>query len=203
MINLKLKMKNLIPFSLLLFLSACSTNKSDNKSTQENKKGNFVFENSTTKNDSLNDVKSSKIKMEHSELKDETKMSGNKSKNIKDNIKLKKKSFSDAKNDEPVKKSTVQKQEPVQIPKEWVNAYSSDPKWLELYNETSDAFLNGWTNEFLKNPDARISKDELLYAYRRRMEKIFYETPSFIEFSCSELSKSEKFREFILKFNIR
>jgi hypothetical protein len=86
------------------------------------------------------------------------------------------------------------------VPEKWSNAYSNDPKWMGLYEETSNAFLTGWSNEFQRNPTARISKDELLFAYRRRMEKIFYETPSFIEFSVNELRNSDRFKSFVTDF---
>jgi hypothetical protein len=90
--------------------------------------------------------------------------------------------------------------DPLKIPITWSNAYSHDPKWMEFYEETSDAFLTGWANEFRTNPNTRISKDELLFAYRRRMEKIFFQTPTFIEFCVSQLRDSEKFRQFNIDF---
>ena len=175
-------------------LSSCTNVEKNRTKTSSNKKtklkGDFVFEEKTDSSDSLTQIKTS-----------ENKVSSEKRKVV---FNLKKKKNSATKNDSSsINKVNIEKQDPVQIPQKWAKTYSNDPKWLALYNETSDAFLKGWTNEFLKNPNTQISKDELLYAYRRRMEKIFYETPSFIEFSCSELSKSEKFREFILKFNIR
>lgn len=82
------------------------------------------------------------------------------------------------------------------IPSEWKITYSQDKKWMELYESSRSFFLNGWTNEFEKHPDARISKDELLLAYRKRMENIFYETPSFIEFCVQEMKVSAEFEQF-------
>lgn len=82
------------------------------------------------------------------------------------------------------------------IPSEWKISYSQDKKWMELYTSSCSFFLNGWTNEFEKHPDTHISKDELLLAYRKRMEYIFYETPSFIEFCVQEMKVSSEFELF-------
>jgi hypothetical protein len=82
------------------------------------------------------------------------------------------------------------------IPSEWKISYSQDKKWMELYTSSCNFFLNGWINEFEKHPEARISKDELLLAYRKRMENIFYETPSFIEFCVQEMKVSAEFEQF-------
>ncbi len=175
-------------------ISSCTNVEKNRTKPSSNKKtkleGNIVIEEKTDSSATLTQINAT-----------ENKVSSEKG---KVDFNLKKKKNSATKNDSSsINKVNIQKQDPVQIPEKWAKTYSNDPKWLALYNETSDAFLKGWTNEFLKNPNTQISKDELLYAYRRRMENIFYETPSFIEFSCSELAKSEKFREFILKFNIR
>ena len=202
-------MKNLIlivPFAFFILISACTTNKTE-LDTKKKK----------VKRDDLRD-ESEGLKVERGELKvtfDEVKVKNNelKTKNAiykvksgepKSDTKLKKKPLTVDKPNTSKSEITI-KPEPIKIPEKWTNSYSSDQKWLGLYEETSDAFLTGWTNEFLKNQNAQITREELLYAYRRRMEKIFYETPSFIEFCCNELSNSQKFNEFTLKFksNIR
>lgn len=91
------------------------------------------------------------------------------------------------------------------IPVKWKNTYSQDKKWMELYESSRTYFLNGWNFEFESNPDASISRDELLFAYRKRMENIFYETPSFIEFSVQEMKVSAEFELFCQKWkgNVR
>jgi hypothetical protein len=87
----------------------------------------------------------------------------------------------------------------------WKNTYSQDKKWMELYESSRTYFLNGWNSEFERNPDASISKEELLLAYRKRMENIFYETPSFIEFCVQEMKVSVEFELFCQKWkeNVR
>ena len=180
--------------SFVLVFSSCTNKKKDiealerktqtiNKRTKM--KGDFVFEEKTIKDDSLNSVKFSNKK-----VKSEDRKTGKKF--LKD--------INSENNDTSLNSKIIQKQKPVEIPEKWSKAYTSDPKWMELYEETSNVFLSSWQNEFQNNPSARISKEELLFAYRRRMEKIFFETPSFIEFSVSELSKSGKFKEFISDF---
>ena len=89
----------------------------------------------------------------------------------------------------------------VVIPTKWKNTYSQDKKWMELYESSRTFFLNGWESEFDSNPDASISRDELLLAYRKRMENIFYETPSFIEFCVQEMKVSAEFELFCQKWN--
>jgi hypothetical protein len=86
-------------------------------------------------------------------------------------------------------------QNPILLDK-WKNTYSQDKKWMDLYESSRTYFLNGWNSEFERNPDASISKDELLLAYRKRMENIFYETPSFIEFCVQEMKISAEFELF-------
>lgn len=82
------------------------------------------------------------------------------------------------------------------IPIKWKNTYSNDKKWIELYDSSRSFFLNGWRNEFNEHPLTQITKEELLLAYRKRMENIFYETPSFIEFCVNELKVSDEFLTF-------
>lgn len=105
-----------------------------------------------------------------------------------------------AKKQASTKKQAVEEKK-VLIPTKWKNTYSQDKKWMELYESSRTFFLNGWDSEFEGNPDASISRDELLLAYRKRMENIFYETPSFIEFCVQELKVSAEFELFCQKWN--
>ena len=105
-----------------------------------------------------------------------------------------------AKKQASTKKQAVEEKKVV-IPTKWKNTYSQDKKWMELYESSRTFFLNGWDSEFEGNPDASISKDELLLAYRKRMENIFYETPSFIEFCVQEMKVSAEFELFCQKWN--
>ena len=100
-----------------------------------------------------------------------------------------------AKKQASTKKQAVEEKKVV-IPTKWKNTYSQDKKWMELYESSRTFFLNGWESEFEGNPDASISRDELLLAYRKRMENIFYETPSFIEFCVQEMKISAEFELF-------
>jgi hypothetical protein len=206
-------MKNLellLIFFFILIISGCS----DQNSNKTKLKGDFVFENKTIKNDSSNDVKykevrdlSGEIRDESEKLEDKSKMLIDKSGKLKvkdekeksDKVKVKGAEIK-VKNEKLKSKDPILIEDPVKIPKKWSNAYSNDPKWMELFQETSNSFLASWANEFQRNPEARISKEELLFAYRRRMEKIFYETPSFIEFSVNELKNSDQFRNLITDF---
>ncbi len=188
-------MKNLKLFSLFfLCLSILSCNNSRNKEKGHNTKtklqGDFEFTKKTIKNNSINDRLTSDLKNDAGNTRGTVK--------IREKKKLSKSNeLAENKEKAPV---NIFKQEPIKIPKKWSEAYSKDPKWIALYDETSDAFIRGWANEFLANPSAQISREELLFAYRKRMEKIFFETPSFIEFCASELDKSEKFKSFLLDF---
>lgn len=105
-----------------------------------------------------------------------------------------------AKKQSSTKKQAVEEKKVV-IPTKWKNTYSQDKKWMELYESSRTFFLNGWESEFEGNPDASISRDELLLAYRKRMENIFYETPSFIEFCVQEMKVSSEFELFCQKWN--
>jgi hypothetical protein len=184
-------MRLVLCVSLTLLTLSCTNNQkaNDRKIRSRTKlKSDFIFKNKTIKNDTL--------------IVDSTKNRTSKTHNIK--FENKKKTIAQVLIDRESKKVEVKDENannnPVLIPEKWSKAYSSDPKWMELYEETSSAFLTGWTNEFETNPSAKISREELLFAYRRRMEKIFYDTPSFIEFSATELSESEKFKSFISDF---
>jgi hypothetical protein len=189
-------MKNLklLPiFCLSLSILSCDNiqtkDKRTNKKTQL--KGDFVVKQKTIKNDSTKFQPSSELK--------------NGAEKIKPKVKIHQRKLITEINETTEKKEkapvTIFKQEPHKIPTKWSEAYSKDPKWVALYDETSDAFIRGWANEFLANPNAQISRDELIFAYRRRMEKIFFETPSFIEFCCYQLSNSNEFKSFILEYN--
>ena len=82
------------------------------------------------------------------------------------------------------------------IPAVWEKTFSSDKKWMELYSLSKTSFITGWKNEFDSNPNATISEYELLYAYRSRMEKAFYQTPEFIEFGVQHLASDSDFISF-------
>ena len=82
------------------------------------------------------------------------------------------------------------------IPAVWEKTFSSDKKWMELYSLSKTSFITGWKNEFDSNPNASISEFELLYAYRSRMEKAFYQTPEFIEFGVQHLASDSDFLSF-------
>jgi hypothetical protein len=199
-------MKNLeliMLFGFILFISACTNQ--DSKSNKKTKlQGDFVFKYKTILEDSSTDVKSGELKDKSGELREESEKLIEKSGKLKvdrGNLEYRKGDKLLAKNKvEAVKPKQLTLNDPVKVPEKWSNAYSNDPKWMGLYEETSNAFLTGWSNEFQRNPTARISKDELLFAYRRRMEKIFYETPSFIEFSVNELRNSDRFKSFVTDF---
>jgi hypothetical protein len=189
-------MKNLklLPiFCLSLSILSCNNiqtkDKRSNKKTQL--KGDFVVKQKTIKNDSTKIQASSELK--------------NGAEKIKPKVKIHQRKLITEINETTEKKEkaplTIFKQEPHKIPEKWSEAYSNDPEWVALYDETSDAFIRGWANEFVANPNVQISRDELIFAYRRRMEKIFFETPSFIEFCVSELDKSEKFKTFLVDFD--
>ena len=191
-------------FGFIMFISACTNQ--DSKSNKKTKlQGDFVFKNKPILKDSSNDVKSGELKDKSGELREESEKLIDKTGKLKvdrGNLEYRKGEKLIAKNKvEAVKsKNQLTLNDPVKVPEKWSNAYSNDPKWMGLFDETSNAFLTGWSNEFQRNPKARISKDELLFAYRRRMEKIFYETPSFIEFSVNELRNSDRFKSFITDF---
>jgi hypothetical protein len=186
--NLKL----LSIFCLSLYVLSCNNiqtkDKSTNKKTQL--KGDFVFKQKTIKNDSTKNQPSSELNNYAEKIKPKVKI-------LQKNLITEINETSEKKEKAPVNNFN---QEPNKIPEKWSDAYSKDPNWIALYDETSDAFIRGWANEFLANPNAQISRDELILAYRRRMEKIFFETPSFIEFSVSKLKRSEKLKIFISKF---
>ena len=198
--------KLLFPCAFFIIISACTTKKSELETKQKkvNREELRVESEELRVESGELKVKNDEVTDKNNELKTKNEIYKAQSGGLKSDSKLKKEPVSIEKPN--ISKSEITtKPEPIKIPEKWTNSYSSDQKWLGLYEETSDAFLTGWTNEFMKNQNAQITREELLYAYRRRMEKIFYETPSFIEFCCNELSNSQKFNEFTLKFksNIR
>ena len=89
------------------------------------------------------------------------------------------------------------------IPEVWEKTFSSDKKWMELYSLSKTSFITGWKNEFDSNPNASISEFELLYAYRSRMEKAFYQTPEFIEFGVQHLASDSDFISFKKEYQLR
>ena len=89
------------------------------------------------------------------------------------------------------------------IPALWEQTFSSDKKWMELYSLSKTSFITGWRNEFDSNPNASISEFELLYAYRSRMEKAFYQTPEFIEFGVQHLASDSDFISFKKEYQLR
>lgn len=89
------------------------------------------------------------------------------------------------------------------IPEVWEKTFSSNKKWMELYSLSKTSFITGWKNEFDSNPNAKISEFELLYAYRSRMEKAFYQTPEFIEFGVQHLASDSDFISFKKEYQLR
>jgi len=89
------------------------------------------------------------------------------------------------------------------IPEVWEMTFSSNKKWMELYSLSKTSFITGWKNEFDSNPNAVISEFELLYAYRSRMEKVFYQTPEFIEFGVQHLASDSDFLSFKKEYQLR
>ena len=89
------------------------------------------------------------------------------------------------------------------IPAVWEKTFSSDKKWMDLYTLSKTSFITGWKNEFDSNPNAVISEFELLYAYRSRMEKAFYQTPEFIEFGVQHLASDSDFLSFKKEYHSR
>ena len=72
---------------------------------------------------------------------------------------------------------------------------------MELYSLSKTSFITGWKNEFDSNANAKISEYELLYAYRSRMEKAFYQTPEFIEFGVQHLASDSDFISFKIEYH--
>lgn len=83
------------------------------------------------------------------------------------------------------------------VPKKWTDAFAAK-EWQEYYHESSTAFINGWKKELQKDTFFIVTKDDLLRIYRGKMEKIFYASPEFIEYSVQKL-KSEHQIEILEK----
>ena len=78
------------------------------------------------------------------------------------------------------------------IPQKWTDAFAA-PEWQEYYHESSSAFMNGWEKELQKDSSFIINKDDLLRIYRGKMEKIFYASPEFVEYSVQKLKSESRF----------
>ncbi len=87
-----------------------------------------------------------------------------------------------------------------QMPEKWVNQYDHDKKWQDMYKTSVSSFLKGWENEFTEHPQSHLPKEELIFAYRKRMEKLFFEQPSFIEYSQKKFTESKELSEFLKKW---
>jgi len=171
-------------FTLLIFASFIGSCENKSTSKSNKKKIEQIKKNDIQVNDKISDS-----------INFETQTSSEK----KPNYNLPKKSRT--------KKSIVQKvvsdsieEQSIKIPEKWKNTYSSNPKWMSLYSTSLTSFLKGWEKEFESNSSSRVSREELLQAYRSRMENIFYETPSFIEFCVQEMKLSTEFEEFCQKW---
>ena len=85
------------------------------------------------------------------------------------------------------------------IPQKWTDAFAA-PEWQEYYHESSSAFMNGWEKELQKDSSFIINKDDLLRIYRGKMEKIFYASPEFVEYSVQKLKSESQFEILEKKF---
>ncbi len=85
------------------------------------------------------------------------------------------------------------------IPQKWTDAFAA-PEWQEYYHESSSAFMNGWEKELQKDSSFIINKDDLLRIYRGKMEKIFYASPEFVEYSVQKLKSESRFEILEKKF---
>lgn len=94
----------------------------------------------------------------------------------------------------------VLKMEPeMNIPQKWTDAFAA-PEWQEYYHESSSAFINGWEKELQKDSSFVVNKDDLLRIYRGKMEKIFYASPEFVEYSVQKLKSESQFEMLEKKF---
>ncbi len=88
---------------------------------------------------------------------------------------------------------TVLKMAPeMNIPQKWTDAFAA-PEWQEYYHESSSAFMKGWEKELQKDSAFVVNKDDLLRIYRGKMEKIFYASPEFVEYSVQKLKSESQF----------
>ena len=86
----------------------------------------------------------------------------------------------------------------------WNSFYSEDSNWLELYNASEASFIKGFENEFIKNPELinTINKPFLIQLFNNKMEKIFFNSPSFIQFSVDRFSACQSLDRLQIKWNI-
>ncbi|MFM7473152.1 MAG: hypothetical protein ACKO00_04485 [Crocinitomicaceae bacterium] len=178
-------------FVLAILISACqeSDNSLSDKSTNN--------KSSTVKSQSRQD----KIQENKFEKDSVTNLSQHKKTNLS---KVKKNNSLESRpNSTTSKKSTKDnasktrdvKNEYQQKKEKWNAFYSKDSTWLELYKTSEESFIKGWENEFIKNPNvlSTINKPFLVQLFCRRMEKIFFNSPSFIQFSTDRFKSSDAF----------
>jgi len=94
------------------------------------------------------------------------------------------------------------KKESFKIPTEWNDVYSDNPEWLKLYQDAQDAFLKGSDKAFSSNSTLRPSKSQVVQRFERKLEPLFYNTPSFIAFSVERFKNSEGLDTLCRKFNL-
>jgi hypothetical protein len=112
------------------------------------------------------------------------------------------------KNQKAVKEVIEKKQETpneyLQKKEEWDERYSKDATWIDLYNTSEASFIKGVDNEFIKNPAlvSTVNKSFLTHLFSKKMEKLFFNYPSFIQFSTDRFTVSEAFYRLQSKWNI-
>ena len=86
----------------------------------------------------------------------------------------------------------------------WNNFYSKDTTWNSLYKKTEESFLKGWDRELTINEASieKLDKSFLIAVFGKRMEKTFFQTPSFIQFSVNSFSSGPAFENFLAKWKI-
>ena len=105
---------------------------------------------------------------------------------------------------ETVNKNREINNEYQQKKEKWYAFYSDDSTWLDLYNTSEASFIKGCEKEFIKNPNLinTINKPFLVNIFLRKMEELFFNSPSFIQFSTDRLRTSEAFTRLQTKWNI-
>ncbi|MBM3419149.1 MAG: hypothetical protein FJY17_09570 [Bacteroidetes bacterium] len=75
---------------------------------------------------------------------------------------------------------------------QWNTLYSHDSTWQNLYSISEKSFIKGWENEFRNNPPSstKVNKALLITIFSRRLEKVFFNSPSFIQYSIDKFSNS-------------
>ncbi|MFM7636316.1 MAG: hypothetical protein ACKO5W_00435 [Crocinitomicaceae bacterium] len=187
-------------FVLSILFSACqeSDNSISDKST--NNKSSTVK--SQSRQDKIQENKFEKdsvVNLSQHKKTNLSKVKKNNSLESRPNSTTSKKSTKDnANKTRDVKNEYQQKKE------KWNAFYSKDSTWLELYKTSEESFIKGWENEFKKNPNVliTINKPFLVHLFCKRMEKIFFNFPSFIQFSTDRFKTSEAFVRFQIKWNI-